>query len=161
MAEKVKPSIPLIIKSDYLAYIGALIPTITCIMYIGFSFVDNLNVFRELGTSQDIEGISVFFYAFVIGLLIGVPLTFWRIRYIQQKFSHGIEVVGRITNISFYKDKGTFEFTYTYQGRVHSGNNAIMKTVKSRQLLADNHLVLLINPDKPQDALIRDVYIGK
>lgn len=134
---------------------------LTFIMYIGFSFVNYLNAFREYGNIQDVEGISVFFYAFIIGLVIGVPLAFWRIRYIQQKFSNSIEVVGQITNISFYKDRGKFEYTYTYQGQVYSGNNAIMKTVKTRHLLANSQVVLLVNPDKPKHALIRDVYIDK
>jgi hypothetical protein len=159
MTEKAKPSIVLIIKSDYLAYIGVLIPVIIFVMYIGFSFVDYLNVFREDKTIQWAESLSVFFYVFVVGFVVGVPLAIWRIRYIQKLFSNGIEVVGQITNISFYKDRGKFEYTYTYQGQVYFGNNAIMETEKTHRLLAYSQVVLLVNPDEPKHALIRDVYI--
>jgi hypothetical protein len=42
---------------------------------------------------------------------------------------------------------------------VYFGNNAIMETEKTHRLLAYSQVVLLVNPDEPKHALIRDVYI--
>jgi hypothetical protein len=159
---KTKPSIVRIVKSDYLAYIGTLIPLISLIMYIGFACADYfgyLIAFREHESIQSTEGVSIFFYIFIIGLVFGTPLAIWRIRYIQQMFSDSVEVVGQITNISIYKDRGRFEYTYTYQGQLYSGNNFIMKTKKSQHLRSNSQVVLLVNPDEPTQTLIRDVYI--
>ena len=74
-------------------------------------------------------------------------------------FSDSVEVVGQITNISFYKDRGRFEYTYTYQGQFYSGNNFIMKTKKIQYLRSNSQVVLLVDPDEPKHTLIQDVYI--
>lgn len=162
MTEKAKPSIVRIVQSDYLAYLGTLIPVITLIIYIGYiciAYFGYLTGFRGHDPIQGTEGTPIFFYALIIGLVIGTPLAIWRIRYIQQMFSKSVEVFGQITNISFYKDRGTFEYSYTYQGQSYSGKNAIMETRKTQQLRSGSQVILLVNPDEPEHALIRDFYI--
>jgi len=161
VTEKTKPSIVRIVTSDYLAYVGTLIPFITLIMHIGFTCLDYFgysNVFRENEPIQSTEGAPIFLYFLIIGLAVGMPLAIWRIRYIQQMFSTGVEVVGQLTNISFDRDRGKFEYTYTYQGQLYSGNNLIMKTKKSQHLGPTSQVVLLIKPDEPKHSLIRDMY---
>jgi hypothetical protein len=159
MENKAKPSIIRIIQSDYLALIGVLVPLVSLIMYISVAYFGYFPGFRGRDPIQGTEGAPVFFYLFIIGLVLGLPLAFWRIRAIQQLFSKGMEVIGQITNISFYRDRGRVEYSYSHAGQAYSGGNAIMKTRKTQQLRPGNQIVLLVNPDEPKRALIRDLYV--
>lgn len=159
MSNKPKASIVRIIQSDYLALLGVLVPVVSLIMYVCVAYFGYFPGFRGRDPIQGTEGAPLFFYMFIIGLVIGLPLAFWRIRSIQQMFEKSVEVIGQITNISFYKDRGRVEYSYTYQNQNYSGGNAIMKTGKTQQLRSGSQVVLLVNPDEPKHALIRDLYI--
>ena len=100
----------------------------------------------------------LFLNLFLGGLVIGVPLAIWRIRTVQKIFSNGIEVTGQIKDIFFHRDRGTVQYAYTYQGQEILSGNAIMKTGQTKKLRPGDQLVLLINPDQPKRALIRDLY---
>jgi len=159
MTEKAKPSIVRIVQSDYLALLGILVPAVSLIMYVCVAYFGYFPGFRGRDPIQGTEGAPLFLYLFIIGLVVGIPLAIWRIRSIQQMFSKSVEVAGQITNISFYKDRGRVEYSYTYQSQNHSGGNAIMKTGKTQQLRSGDQVVLLVNPDDPKRALIRDLYV--
>jgi hypothetical protein len=159
MKNKSKPSIIRIIQSDYVALIGVLVPIVSLIMYIAVAYFGYFPGLRGRDPIQGTEGAPVFLTLFIIGLVLGVPLAFWRIRTIQQLFSKGIEVVGQITNVSFYRDRGRIEYSYSHGGQAYAGGNAIMKTRQTQQLRSGNQVVLLVNPDEPKRALIRDLYI--
>ena len=159
MSEKARPSIVRIVQADYLALLGILVPVVSLIMYICIAYFGFFPGFRGHDPIQGTEGAPFFFYLFIIGLVIGIPLAIWRVRSIQQIFSKSVEVVGRISNISFYKDRGRVEYSYTYQGQNYSGGNAIMKTRITQQLSSGSQVVLLVNPDQPKNALIRDLFV--
>jgi hypothetical protein len=159
MTEKPKPSIIRIVQSDYLAVLGILVPVVSFIMYVCIAYLGYFPGLRGRDPIQGTEGAPLFLYLFIIGLVVGIPLAIWRIRSIQQIFSKSVEVVGEITNISFYKDRGRVEYAYSYMGQDYSGGNAIMKTRKTQQLSTGNQIVLLVNPDEPKRALIRDLYV--
>lgn len=159
MEKRSKPSIIRIIQSDYLALLGVLVPVVSLIMYVSVAYFGYFPGLRGRDPIQGTEGAPIFFYLFIIGLVFGLPLAFWRIQTIQKIFSKGMEVVGQITNISFYRDRGRVEYSYSYEGHAYSSGNAIMKTRQTQQLRSGNQIALLVNPDEPQRALIRDLYI--
>lgn len=159
MSNKSKPSIVRIIQSDFLALLGVIVPLVSLIMYVCVAYFGYFPGLRGRDPIQGTEGAPLFLYMFIFGLVVGLPLAFWRIRSIQQMFANSVEVVGQVTNISFYKDRGRVEYTYTYQNQNYSAGNAIMKTGKTRQLSSGSQVVLLVNPDEPKRALIRDLYI--
>jgi hypothetical protein len=159
MENKTKPSIIRIIQSDFVALIGLIVPLVSLIMYICVAYFGYFPGLRGRDPIQGTEGAPVFLYLFIIGLVLGLPLAFWRIRTIQQLFSKGIEVGGQIIAISFYRDRGRVEYSYSHAGQAYSGGNAIMKTSRTQQLRSGDQIVLLVNPDEPKRALIRDLYI--
>ncbi len=159
MSNKPKASIVRIIQSDYLALLGVLVPAVSLVMYVSVAYFGYFPGFRGHDPIQGTEGAPLFLYMFIVGLVVGLPLAFWRIRSIQQMFAKSAEVVGQITNISFFKDRGRVEYSYTYQNQNYSGGNAIMKTGKTQQLRSGSQVVLLVNPDEPKHALIRDLYV--
>jgi hypothetical protein len=156
---RTKPSIVRIVQSDFLALLGILVPVVALIMYVCVAYFGYFPGFRGHDPIQGTEGAPLFFYLSIIGFIVGIPLAIWRIRSIQQMFSKSVEVVGQITNISFYKDRGRVEYSYTYQGQNYSGGTAIMKTGKTRQLRSGNQVVLLVNPDEPKSVLLRDLFV--
>lgn len=159
MSNKFKPSIVRIIQSDYLALLGIIVPVVSLIMYICVAYFGYLPGLRGRDPIQGTEGAPLFLYMFIFGLVGGLPLTFWRIRTIQQMFAKSVEIIGQVTGISFIKDRGRVEYSYTYQNQDYSGGNAIMKTNKTKQLSSGSEVVLLVNPDDPKRALIRDLYV--
>src|SRR5688500_11843284 len=159
MENKTKPSIIRIIQSDFVALIGLIVPLVSLIMYICVAYFGYFPGLRGRDPIQGTEGAPVFLYLFIIGLLVGLRFAFWRIRTIQQLFSKGIEVGGQIIAISFYRDRGRVEYSYSHAGQAYSGGNAIMKTSRTQQLRSGDQIVLLVNPDEPKRALIRDLYI--
>jgi hypothetical protein len=157
--EKLKPSVVRIVQSDFAAMLGLLVPAVSLVMYICVAYFGYFPGFRGHDPIQGSEGAPLFLYLFIGGLVLGVPLAIWRIRTIQQLFARSVEVTGQVTNISFYKDRGRVEYTYTYLGQSYSGGNAIMKTGRTQQLRPGTQMVLLVNPDDPKHALIRDLYV--
>src|SRR5687767_6816879 len=115
MPNKPKASVVRIIQSDYLALLGVLVPVVSLIMYICVAYFGYFPGFRGRDPIQGTEGAPLFFYMLIVGLVVGLPLAFWRIRAIQQMFEKSVEVVGQVTNVSFYRDRGRVEYSYTYQ----------------------------------------------
>jgi hypothetical protein len=159
MIEKRKPSLVRMIQSDYLVLLGILIPVVSLIMYIAVAYFGYFPGLRGHDPIQGSEGAPLFLYLFLGGLVIGVPLAIWRIRTIQQLFSIGVEVTAVIKDIYFQKDRGAVQYAYTYQGQEFLGASSIMKTKQTQKLSPGNEVVLLINPEQPKRALIRDLYI--
>lgn len=159
MTEKPKPSIVRIIQSDYLALIGILFPVVVLIIYL---VVSNLGYFPALGRRAAIQGTAsapILLYVGIAGAVIGLPLAFWRVRTVQQRFAQGETVNGQITDISFYRDRGTVAYTYTHQGKTYSAFNMIMKTGQTKNLRPGTQIAVVVNPANPKEALIRDLYI--
>jgi hypothetical protein len=108
---------------------------------------------------QGSDGAPLFLYLFAGGLVIGIPLAIWRLRTIQQLFASGVEVTGQIKDIFFHRDRGTVQYSYTYLGQAFLSGNAIMKTRQTQKLQPGDQIILLINPEQPKRALIRDLYV--
>jgi hypothetical protein len=159
MLNKSKPSIVRIIQSDFLALLGVIVPVVLLIMYICVAYFGYFPGLRGHDPIQGTEGAPVLLYMFIFGLVVGLPLAFWRIRSIQQLFAKSVEINGQVTNISFIKDRGRVEYSYTYQNQKYSGGSAIMKTGKTQKLSSGSQVVLLVNPDQPKRALIRELYV--
>jgi hypothetical protein len=159
MAEKTKASALRIIQSDYLAIIGILFPVVMFILYLVVVYFGFFPGFRGRDPIQGVEGAPALLYAGIAGLILGLPLAYWRVRTIQQLFEKSVEVLGQITNIYFHRDRGRVEYSYTYQEKRYSGGSAIMKTGRTQNLRSGSQVVLLVNLENPKQALIRDLYI--
>lgn len=159
MTAKTKPSVVRIVQSDYLVLLGILVPVVSLIMYISVAYFGYFPGLRGHDPIQGSDGAPLFLYLFIGGVVIGVPLAIWRMRTIQQIFSTGVEVTGQIKDIFFHRDRGTVQYSYTYQGQEFLSGNAIMKTSQTQKLSPGDQVVLLIHPEQPKRALIRDLYI--
>lgn len=159
MTEQAKPSLMRIVQLDLLALFGILVPVVALVMYVAVAYFGFFPGLRGRDPIQGTAGAPIFLYLFLAGVVIGLPLAYWRIRAIQQMFAQGAEVAGQITGVAFYRDRGRVEYTYTYQGKPYAARNAIMKTSATKQLRTGQQVVVLVSPDRPQHAVIRDLYI--
>jgi hypothetical protein len=159
MSGKPKASIFRIIQSDYLALIGSVVPLVGLALYAAVAYFGYLPGFRGRGPIQGTEDASLVLYFAVLGIVLGLPLVYWRVRTIQQRFVKSVEVIGQITGVYFHRDRGRVEYSYSYQGQDYSAGNAVMKNGRTRTLISGNPVVLLINPDNPKQPLIRDLYV--
>jgi hypothetical protein len=153
-----QPPVLRIVQSDYIALLAVLAPVVAWGMYIATAY---FGFFPGLRGDDPLTGADApfFLYAGVAVTLIAIPLLTVRVRSFQSLFRRGVELPGRITDISFYRDRGRIEYTYSYQGQTYQGANAIQKTGRAQALQPGAEVTLLVDPDKPDRALIRDLYV--
>ncbi len=158
MSQKFSPSIIRIIQSDVAAMVGILIPTAVVILFV---FVTVMGLFPEqsgYAIQQDPQGPVIFFYALIAGIVIGIPLTAWRVSVIQKLFERSLETPGKISGLSFSRDRGRVEFTYVFEGKNYTSGSSIMKNKRTERLLPGSQVTLMVDPQKPKNAMIRDLY---
>jgi len=91
MSQKFSPSIVRIIQSDFAAMVGVLIPASMVIIIV---FVTVMGLFPEqsgYAIQQDPQALTIFFYALLAGIAVGIPLTAWRVSLIQKLFERSLE----------------------------------------------------------------------
>jgi hypothetical protein len=159
MDTKNKPSVIRMIQSDYMVLLGVLLPVVSLVLYVSVAYFGFFPGFRGHDPIQGTDGAPLFFYLFLAGLVIGLPLAYWRIRSVQGLFSRSVEVSGQITNVSFFRDRGRIDYEYVYQGQKCSGGTAVMKNGQTQSMRPGIAIVLLVDPDQPKRALIRDLYV--
>ena len=156
--KKPKPSLIRIIQSDFIAMLGALAPAVFLVAYIAVAYFGFLPGFRGHDPIQGTEGAPFFLYGFIVTLILGIPAVIWRFKSIHTVFATGTEVVGKIENVYFRRDRGNVVYRYEYQGKPYSGVNAIMKNARTQSLAPGMEIVLIVDKNDPGRALIRDLY---
>lgn len=139
--------------------LGVLFPIVFLAMYIAVAYFGFLPGFRGHDPIQGTEGAPFFLYGFIVTLILGIPAVIWRLKTIQNVFANGEEVVGKVEDIHFRRDRGNVVYRYEYQGKAYTGVNAIMKNARTQSLIPGMDIVLLVSRDDPARALIRDLYI--
>jgi hypothetical protein len=157
--DKPNPSIIRIIQSDYIAMVGVLAPAVFLAAYIAVAYFGFLPGFRGHDPIQGTEGAPFFLYGFIVTLVLGIPAVIWRFKTIQNVFANGTEVVGRIEDVHFRRDRGNVLYRYEYQGKTYAGTNGIMKNARTQSLAPGKEIVLIVSRDDPARAFIRDLYI--
>jgi hypothetical protein len=158
-SENLRPSPFRVLQSDFIALGSILFPAVMWGMYIVIAYFGFFPGFRGHDPIQGSEGAPAFLYLGIITTLIGVPLFVWRWRSFQSVFARGRVVTGRIASVSFSRDRGRVEYSYEYSGQRYHGGNAIMKTKRTKALQEGDEVELIVDPENPKRALIRDLYV--
>lgn len=151
------PSIFRIIRTDYAALLAVLFPLVIWGMYVAtafFGFFTGLRG-REPLTASDAP---FFLYFSLIVTLLGIPLLIWRIHVIRAIFIRGIEVPGKIMSAHFSGSRGRLEYAYIFRGQTYRSGHAVQKTKQVRGLQPGYDVTLVVDPNNPGRALIRDIY---
>ncbi len=145
------PSFFSLIQGDYWALLAVIFPVVGWGLFI-------YNRFIAAGPDR-VEAASFFLNMAIVATVVGIPLLVWRLRSFQAHFARGVEVTGRVIAIGFRRDRGRVQYTYTYQGQSYQGANALHKTRKTQGIQPGDEVTLLVDPDNPKRALIRDIYV--
>lgn len=155
------PTIFRIIQSDYAALLAALFPVMCWGLYLALMVFGALPGRHGRGTITAAEGGPFFLGLAIVALVIGLPLLIWRIRFVQNVFARGVEVEGKIVDVSFYRDRGRVRYAYEYQGRTYERGNAVSGNKRTRALAPGAKVAVAVDPLRPKRAFIRDLYLGE
>lgn len=154
------PSLIKIISNDALTLMfGIILPVMMWVLLIamqvfGFSFTS-----KHSGTVVSAGENKNWMFFLPIGFtLLGAALIAWRVSYFKNLFRHGVEVAGEIFQISFTKDRGTVAYTYNWQGKSFKGYHSVMKNFGTADLQTGDLIALVVNPQKPQQSVIKDLF---
>ena len=151
----VKPSFVGIVKNDY----GALIGLMTPLLFWGLFIATNVFglSFARGGRGKGLPP-EAFLYIAIVGTVLGISLLVWRFYSFQNTFANGENAVGQITSVSFFKDRGRIEYSYSLNGQTHQSGNAIMKNQKTQSFREGDQIELIIDRLNPKRAFIKILY---
>jgi hypothetical protein len=90
---------------------------------------------------------------------LGSPiLIFLRLRTLRDFFESGERIIGELTRVYFFQDRGRIDYTYTYAGNKYSGSAAIHKNDLTRELVAGQAVPLVVDRDHPARSLMADLF---
>ncbi len=145
-----QPSIKSILQADYGAMLCALGPLVFWGIAMGMAVVNSLD-----GKAQDLTMVVIA----SVGTAVCGPFLVIRLRSIFAIFRDGVEVDGVVTSVEFYRDRGTVEFTFPWEGEVWSVSRAIHKTDRTTALKKTQAVVVLVDPTNPKNAHLRDLFV--
>jgi hypothetical protein len=140
------PSLFRVISTDYPSYLSVLFPIVFggCTLYFFATENDASRLFLFLAT-----GVTV----------IGVPILIQRYRTISSVFANGIQTMGVVNSVGFFRGRGRVEYTYTFQGEKQTSSNAINRNSRTRNLRVGQSVKVLVDPDNPKRAFIQEIYM--
>lgn len=154
-----KPSGFQILKNDMLGFLALIAPFIMWGVYIAMTVFGVSFTSKRSGTvMKNGDGSGAILFATIVVTIGCAALLAWRISAISQLFEKGERVVGKVIDISFFKDRGRIEFSYSYQRQNFQNGSAIMKNSKTQSYRNGDDVVLLIDPTNPNKVLIEDLY---
>jgi hypothetical protein len=143
--DKPRPSLFRIIRNDYAAFMAVILPIVLWGLFLFSVYQENIN--------PNMTNLSIVITA------AAIPLLIYRIFYIFKFFNTGEETTAVILGVSFYRSRGRADFSYTYQGAEYTSGNLLMSSGPVKQLSRGQEVVVLVNPDNPKKAVIRDLFI--
>jgi len=122
-----------------------------------------LYVLASVGVIEDQtnEDLVFLLYMAIIGTPIGAAIMLLRIRWFIGFFKRGVVVSGSVVDVYWHKDRGRIEYTYTYQSKDYRHGNGMMKTRMTARISVGDEVKLIVDPQNPKRALIRNLYWSK
>jgi hypothetical protein len=154
------PTLSQTLKNDYVSLIVSIIPPIV----FGITVIaPALGISFRSRRSVVVGAVSGGFDALGFGIALIVTVSaylylFKRVNSIKNIFKTGDQIIGKITDISFFKDRGRIEYTYSYQRQTFQSGTAIMKNSKTESFLTGQELLLVVDSANPNKVLIQDLY---
>ncbi len=92
-------------------------------------------------------------------LIYSIIVIAVRLPYVTATFEHGIEVNAQILKSSVFRTAWTLHLRYTHLGQTHDVKLKQLITEKTKYMLEQKELVLIVDQRNPKNILIRDVYL--
>lgn len=160
---KTQPSLTKIIKNDALLQMLLLIP----IVFSGLFIIVNVFglVVSRRNVSIDSSDQPIFLFLAVGSAVIVAGIVAWRVSSVRKIFSQGKEVSGRITNWqATQKSIAQIYCTYVFDGFEYDNKIEVMQRFNDKKFLESLHngksIALVVNPAKPTQVFIKDLYLS-
>lgn len=154
----------LVVKTDFLALVGALLPPIGAILWgaaaLGFlpdrsrSMVDG----GLLTTPK--EGASVFALLAIGAAMGGALLIAWRLWKIRAAFASGHRVPGTIARLRPFKDRAYVDYRYVVGREQHVATHFVHRTKAVRRLFEGQAVSVAIDPRRPRGGFVVEIFDG-
>ena len=137
-----------IITVDYSSFLSCLYPVLIWGVYI---------TLIALGVIKT----NIFSLPIIFGVITIVALfiLIWRIQVFRAIFNDGVETTATINFVVFFRGTGRVEYTYTYQGQKYENSNAVIMDEQTLVLKVGEQIILIVDRNNPNRAVIRDLYM--
>lgn len=103
------------------------------------------------------------FYLIFSGVvtLAAAVLIVWRQVVLRRMFNVGVEARGKIVKVFQYRDRGRITVEYNVKGvkdKIRASSN-LHNVRRTRHFKEGEFVTLLVDPDKPNNMLIKDAYV--
>jgi hypothetical protein len=94
----------------------------------------------------------------VAGTLGGGLTCWWRVARIRKVFARGVVIQGRVEAAHFHRGRGRLYYEYWVEGHRHNSWAPLRGTREARGFEPGDEVDLVVLPDDPRQAYIRDLY---
>ncbi len=137
------PGLKELFVKDYIVLIATFIGVLLIGLSIYYYFIQN-NMFGIYGLGGSAIG------SFIVAIL--------RLFILRKLFANGVEASGQIKRVSFYRQSCRIVFEFDYDAEHIKAVWITVRNQKSRNLKNDSDVKLLVNPNKPKQAIILDLF---
>ena len=162
MTRRSSPPLTSIVKTDFLALLGALAPPIgSAIAMLGAvgllpdrsrSMLDRKPVMAtNVGPS---------FWAMMAAgfLLLGLIIIAWRSSRIRAAFASSHRVPGRITRLTPFKDRAYVHYEYRVNGQVIATRHFVHQTERFKRLREGQEVLVAVDPRRPSTGFVVELF---
>lgn len=156
------PSVGKVIKTDFLALVGAITPVTgvaLAIAAIAGVLPDRHGSLAkgELRTlpAQPAAIAAVFAAGFVA---LGAALLLWRLGKIRSSFATGHRVEGTVTRLRPFKDRAYVHYAYRLNGMAHEVAHFVHQTAAYRTLVEGQTVSIAVDPLRPRSGFIAELF---
>jgi hypothetical protein len=146
-----------IISTDYASAAIFIFTGALWLMYLVFGVL-GIQPGRR-GRNIDLSGPGLMIAAAAFTILL-IPIAIYRIRAFKGLFSRGLEVKAIVTNTEFYNGRGKIDFNYLFQGKSYNGTATVRENNQSMNVGLQTEIMVIVDPQNPQKAVIRDLFTG-
>jgi hypothetical protein len=156
---KKSPNFSRLIQVDYPSAIYFLMPVLLWGFFLFFALIGVLSGGLEQAVFTRPNFISVTLIGAVGATVLFLPLLYFRFRRFRNFFTNGVEITGKIEGVGFNRERGAIEVSYRYQGEDFNCRSAIFKSDLTKDLKSGKDILLVVDPEKPGKAYIKDLYL--
>jgi hypothetical protein len=111
---------------------------------------------RPALTGEDGPG---FYYIVIFATVAGWIIALWRVYTIRSLFSRGVPAVGQVCGVRSARTWVRVEYRYSLHGRPYDASSDLFASNRALQIKAGDTVALVVDPERPHLALIRDLYL--
>ncbi|MBK8421662.1 hypothetical protein [Candidatus Villigracilis saccharophilus] len=114
----------------------------------------------QFTTISEVPSATPFIIMTSISGFAAVLITLWRIRYINEVFENGYKVTAQVLSMSAHRSNMRLKLRYTYLSQIHEQKLDQVITERTKKLLQQKEVTLVIDQNNPKHILLWDVYFS-